>query len=269
MKKVSAIFSVILLTFFSCTKTEKQVSESSTKSDSTKIVTNIFTIDSVKVDDSLKIDKNLTTAFKSKILVFPNISNKTLLDSVYSATNIKLDTYTKDHLLQELQKKQNDFYENTKESLNDWKPDFKQTWDETSSMKLFSTQGNYMTIQYTGSGYTGGAHGYYNEIYKVFDVSNHKTIQISDLIINQDPKIWNRILMTNFLENDLEKKQAEMLLVKEIPLNRNFYFDKDNLYFLYNQYEIAAYAAGPVLIKIPYTEIKPFLNPDFKAKMNL
>ena len=75
--------------------------------------------------------------------------------------------------------------------------------------------------------------------------------------------------MNNFLNGDLENGQAEMLLVKEIPLNNNFYFDQENLYFLYNQYEITAYAAGTVLIKIPFTEIKPLLTPEFKASLKL
>lgn len=75
--------------------------------------------------------------------------------------------------------------------------------------------------------------------------------------------------MDNFLKNDLEKGQAEMLLVKEIPLNDNFYFDKEALYFLYNQYEITAYAAGPVLIRIPFSAIKPLMKSEFKTRIGL
>ena len=268
MKRNLAITTALIFAIISCSKKENSISESSLKVDSATTATQIFATDSVKVDDSLKTE-NLTTAFQSKVLVFPNISNKTVLDSVYSATNIKLDSYTKDQLLQELKKQQNDFYEASKESLAEWKPDFEQTWEQNSDMKLFSTLGDFMTIQYLSSGYTGGAHGYYNEIYKVFDVKTNKTIQRSDILKVQDSDIWSRILMDHFLKNDLENGQAEMLLVKEIPLNNNFYFDKENLYFLYNQYEIAAYAAGPVLIKVPLSEIKPFLTDEFKNKLKL
>lgn len=269
MKKNLALTSAAFLAFFNCTKTEKQISESSVKPHSLEVSTPIFTIDSVKVNDSLKVDENLTTAFQSKVLVFPNISNKTVLDSIYSPINIKLESYAKDQISEALKKQQNDFYKSSEKILEEWKPDVKQTWEQNSNMKLFSTLENFITIQYTSNGYTGGAHGYYNEIYKVFDVKTNKTIQRSDILKVQDPKIWSRILMDHFLKNDLEKGQAEMLLVKEIPLNSNFYFDKDHLYFLYNQYEIAAYAAGPVLIKIPFSEIKPFLNDEFKTKLKL
>ncbi|MCB4235345.1 hypothetical protein LDL59_10375 [Kaistella anthropi] len=95
MKKTLIITSAAFLLFFSCTKTEKQTSENSVKSDSTVVSTPVFAIDSVKVTDSLKIDKNLSTIFQSKALVFPNISNKSVLDSVYSPMNIKLESYSK------------------------------------------------------------------------------------------------------------------------------------------------------------------------------
>jgi hypothetical protein len=73
--------------------------------------------------------------------------------------------------------------------------------------------------------------------------------------------------MDNFLKNDAGKGQSEMLLVKEISPNNNFYFDKENLYFLYNQYEITAYAAGPVLIKIPFSDIKLMVKPEFLKRI--
>ncbi|MBU8881902.1 RsiV family protein [Kaistella sp. DKR-2] len=269
MKNITALSSLFILLFLSCTKPEKSTSVQAEKTETNKAVTNVFDTDSVKIHDSLKIDRNLTAAFQSTVLFFPNLKNKTLLDSIYSTANIKLKAYSKASLLAELNLQKQTFYEGTKESLQDWKPDFKQTWNQTSDMKLFSTLNDYMTLQYTSSGYTGGAHGYYNELYKVFDVKNNRTIQLTDVLKVRDAKIWGRILMDHFLKNDLEKGQAKMLLVKEIPLNNNFYFDKEHLFFLYNQYEIAAYAAGPVLIKIPFSEIKPFLNADFRNKMNL
>ena len=73
--------------------------------------------------------------------------------------------------------------------------------------------------------------------------------------------------MDNFLKNDAGKGQSEMLLVKEISPNNNFYLDKENLYFLYNQYEITAYAAGPVLIKIPFSDIKLMVKPEFLKRI--
>jgi hypothetical protein len=136
-------------------------------------------------------------------------------------------------------------------------------------MTIFSNKNNLLTIKYSGDGFTGGAHGYYYEFYKVFDLQTKKTLQLSDVLSDKNPKIWSKILMDHFLKNDLENGQSEMLLVKEIPLNDNFYFDQDHLYFLYNQYEITAYAAGPVLIKVPFSAIQTILKSEFKKRLGI
>ena len=136
-------------------------------------------------------------------------------------------------------------------------------------MTIFSNKNDLLTIKYSGDGFTGGAHGYYYEFYKVFDLQTKKTLQLADVLSDKNPKIWSKILMDHFLKNDLENGQSEMLLVKEIPLNDNFYFDQDHLYFLYNQYEITAYAAGPVLIKVPFSAIQTILKSEFKKRLGI
>ena len=269
MKKLFAISALVSLISLSCNKEKKTVESSSIETPVKTEVPAKFTVDSIRISDSLKIDKNLTLAFQSKLLVFPQIKDSVLLDSIYSRENIKTKDFSKTNLLKELGNKKTQFYAETKESIKDWKPDFKSTWNLNSDMKLFSNKNELLTIKYSGDGFTGGAHGYYYEFYKIFDLKNNKTLHLSDVFSERDPKIWSRILMDNFLKNDLKKGQAEMLLVKEIPLTENFYFGEEHIYFLYNQYEITAYAAGTVLIKVPYSAIKPLLKNDLKARLEL
>lgn len=269
MKNFLPLLLAFLLLQTSCSKESTTVSQiSQSTSDSAKIPAK-FEIDSVKMEDSLKIDANLTADFASTVLFFPQIKDKVLLDSIYAKEQIKLPAYSKKDLLEDLENKKEQFYEDTKHSLKDWKPDFPQTWTSHSDMDVHSHQNDLMTLVYTGEGFTGGAHGYYYEFYKVFDLKNKKTIQLTDVVLDAKDAIWNKILMDNFLKNDLENGQAQMLLVKDIPLNNNFYFDKENLYFLYNQYEIAAYAAGPVLIKVPFATIKPLMKEEIKQRFGL
>lgn len=269
MKKLLPLFVTVLLLQISCNKETTTVSKISQPSNDSLKTAGKFEIDSVKIEDSLKIDANLTADFSSTVLVFPNITNKALLDSIYSREQIKLANYSKTDLQEELRHKKDQFYEDTKHSLTDWKPDFPQTWNSNSDMDVHSHENNLLTIVYTGEGYGGGAHGYYYEFYKVFDLKNNKTIQLSDVVLDAKSPLWSKILMDNFLKNDLDNGQAQMLLVKDIPLNDNFYFDKENLYFLYNQYEITAYAAGPVLIKIPFSTIKPLMKTEIKTRLGL
>lgn len=269
MKNTLPIIAVILLLQVSCNKNKVENSAVSCTKENISKNPEKFTIDSVKVDDSIKIDDNLTATFSSSVLVFPQIKDKVLLDSIYAREEILTSDYSKENILEKLNAKKNKLFEETKASIKDYKPNFKQTWTENSQMKLFSHENDLLTLVYTGDGYSGGAHGYYYEFYDIFDLKNNKKIQLSEVVIDSKDTIWSKILMDNFLKNDLENGQAQMLLVKDIPLNDNFYFDKDNLYFLYNQYEITAYAAGPVLIKIPFSTVKPLMKPEMKTRLGL
>lgn len=264
MKNLVTLSILISLVLASCNN-EKNVEQTE------KILnkTENFSIDSVQVKDSLKIDKNLTLGFQSKLLVFPNLKNKVLLDSIYAPKQIQLADYSKANLSEAVNKKKTEYYDEQKASLKDYTPEFAQNWFINSDMKVFSNDNDFLTIQYTGDGYTGGAHGYYQENYKVFDLKNNQSVQLSDIVSKPNSSLWQKILMDNFLKNDSEKGQAEMILVKDIPLNNNFYFDREFLYFLYNQYEITAYAAGTVLIKIPLSDIKPLLTEAFIERQDL
>lgn len=269
MRNLIPLLLAAAFTFLSCN--QQKTSEETTALSEKPVVdsTKLFVVDSVKVIDSLRLDSHLVVNFESKVLIFPSLKDSLLLDSIYAPENIKLKQYSKNSLKEALNKKAKTYFEENKASLKSFTPTAAQSWNDHSEMDVKSHEDGFLTIMYSGDGYTGGAHGYYYENYKVFDLQQKKTMQLSDLISDRDSKLWNRILMDNFLKDDLEKGQAEMLLVKEIPLNNNFYFDKKNLYFLYNQYEITAYAAGPVLIRVPYSAIKPLLKAEFKNRIGL
>lgn len=265
MKKMIIHLSLISLIAFSCNKTvhnDEKTTEVTTEP-------RPFTVDSLSVNDSTKINSKITATFKSNILTFPTLKNKVLLDSIYSIEKIRLVVYDSKNLLAALKNKQQNYFQQNTEDAKDFPMDFEQTWSENSNMKVFSQQNDFLTIKYTGDGFSGGAHGYYYEYYKVFDLKNQKTLQLADVLLSPDSDIWKRALWDNFIKNDSGKGQSEMLLVKEISPNNNFYFDQDYLYFLYNQYEIAAYAAGPILIRIPISDIKLMLKPEFKQRTGI
>lgn len=254
MKNLIAILSFGIL-LFSCNKTEnKQVS--TTKSDTLQTKKE-FVVDSIKVQDSLQVAKTLTLSFEKQILLFPNITNKTILDSIYKPANISSEDYSKKALSGILEKLKKESLK--KDDSQEYMPDFKQNWEEMSYMKMISHQNDLLTLLYSGNGYSGGAHGYYFESYKVFDLKNNKVISQNDIFKNPTDVNWNKILQNHFDEPD----QKEMLLVDKIELNNNFFFDQDKITFVYNQYEITAYAAGVVNITLNFKDIKDQLKPEF------
>ena len=112
--------------------------------------------------------------------------------------------------------------------------------------------------------YTGGAHG------------REKTV-----FMNIDPRTGHKIVSEALFKNSLhfntftEKKfrEAYNILPNESINSTGFWFKNDVFYLpetvgftktncilRYNQYEIANYSEGPIELKIPIDEAKPYLN---------
>ena len=132
-----------------------------------------------------------------------------------------------------------------------------------------------MHIQYSGSGYEGGAHDNYGYSERVFDLKNNKKLELKDITSMPAAKM-EAILMKNVnkinsgtTDADGEVKNSEMLLVDKIPATGNFYFDQTHLYFHYSPYEIAAFAAGDITIPVSWEELKGTLNTEFKERMKI
>ncbi len=262
MKNILAAV-IIAFTLFNC---NEKVDIAKVKSQpQTEVEQPAFIVDSVQVQDSVLLNKLLTADYSSTVLVFPSLSNKTLLDSIYAHEKFNLSSYNKEELHAVLEQKKLEYFQDTKESLKDYTPDFEQSWNINSTMKVFSNQNNILTLRYTGDGYSGGAHGYYYENYKNFNLKTNKTYQLNDLFSTIDAKNWEPILLKNYLKD----YEEELLFEKEIPLNSNFYFDGKEITFVYNQYEIGPYAAGVFYIKIPFAEISKYLKPQFKSEINI
>ena len=97
MKNFIAIVSFsVLLT--SCNKTvEKKITLNKGK-DSVATPAQLV-VDSVRVQDSLVVTKNLTTAFDKQLLVFPSIENKVILDSIYKDALVETKNYDKQNFI--------------------------------------------------------------------------------------------------------------------------------------------------------------------------
>jgi hypothetical protein len=69
--------------------------------------------------------------------------------------------------------------------------------------------------------------------------------------------------LTDLTAKHLQSQLGADWLSRSVPLRRaNFMVEEDNLILIFSPYEVAAYAAGFVEIKIPLIGIKDLLNPD-------
>lgn len=265
MKSFVGALVVGSLVFFSCSKKNITTLDIPVLEKDSLATKAVFKMDSIKISDSMKAGSNLTLAYENSVLLFPSITNKTILDSIYAPTFLKTKDYSKTGFATAFEADKTKFYKESQPK--DFQPSSHQTWDTQSNMSVFSNQDDLLTIRYTNGGFSGGAHGYYNELYKVFDLKNDKSILLSDIVKNPNDKIWNQLLMDSFTKNDKDNGQKDMLLEKIIPINTNFYLGNKSITFVYNQYEITAYAAGLVYITLDYKDIKEQLKPEFLQRV--
>ncbi|GAA4162269.1 hypothetical protein GCM10022217_29410 [Chryseobacterium ginsenosidimutans] len=254
------------------------------KSDNNNIVTTKtevaepekFIIDSVKINDSIKLADSLKVRYTSKMLVFPTIKDKKLLDSIYFGDK-NIQDFSKSGLQTFLEKNKNEYFNNVKKDSKDWISDitYAQEWYTDTGMNVKSNINDYLHIEYIWGSYEGGAHDNYGFSERVFDLKNNKKVELKDITSMPKSKL-ETLLMKNInkvnsgtTDEQGKVNNSEMLLVDIIPATANFYFDDKNLYFHYSPYEITAFAAGDIIIPISWEELKTTLNPEFKKRMNI
>lgn len=124
----------------------------------------------------------------------------------------------------------------------------------------------YVTYMYTQEGFAGGAHGWYLMQGQTFRKSDGRRIDYNIFRTESMDELTDLVkdnIFTQYFESD--KEQIDHLLTMEnndyfpLPVNAPI-FREDGVEFVYQQYEIACYAAGMPACVISYDLIEPFLT---------
>jgi len=235
-----------------------------------------FTVDSVQVKDSVQVSDSLKIRYYSRLLVFPTIKDKNLLDSIYF-DNKNIQDFSENGLQALLEKNKNEYFASVKKDSKDFLSDltFSQEWYSDTGMNMKSNKNGYLHIEYVWGSYEGGAHDNYGFSERVFDLKSNKKVVLKDITSMPKSKL-EALLMKNInkinsgtTDSNGKVNNSEMLLVDIIPATENFYFDEKNLYFHYSPYEIAAFAAGDITIPVSWQELEDTVNPAFKERMKI
>ena len=174
-----------------------------------------------------------------------------------------------------------DHYKN--EVLNDFRqniiPDMPKIKDiscckSTKINKLCETD-RYVTYLYSQEGYAGGAHGWHILQGQTFRKSDGRRIDY-DIFREESKDELAALVMDNVFTQyfDSDRDQFENGLLIE---NNDFFplpksapiFREDGVEFVYQQYEIACYAAGMPACVISYDLLEPFLTQAGKWLVNV
>ena len=136
-------------------------------------------------------------------------------------------------------------------------------WEAKIDGKIIFEDEMLLTIQMDSYIFTGGAHGHQAKRFLNFDKKRGTELENWQLF-------QNRSDFQEFAEQQFRKQEA---IPAEASINdTGLMFERDHFYLpenigftnkgiklLYNPYEVASYAEGPIELTLPYKEVKPFL----------
>jgi len=143
-------------------------------------------------------------------------------------------------------------------------PDFPGAWYLMDSTSIVNNTPEILCVKNTMENYLGGAHGAYNVIYTNFDMKTGNVLYVKDVFVkgadNKLSKMIEAAVRKQYEVKPNEKLTDAGFFENKIYPNENFAITKDGIEFLFNQYEVAAYALGPVEVKFTYKELEGLLN---------
>lgn len=157
------------------------------------------------------------------------------------------------------------------ETLEELEDPYEVIWEKNSFTTIAYNRNGFLILKKTETNYMGGAHGYTGISYRVLDTKNQYTTKLSHLL-KIDQSELQHLLEKEFRKKyDLSEDQElnKILFGNEIPLTKNFYFDDNGLYFVYNPYDIAPYSIGNIELFVPFKKLKNNLTSQFRKRIHL
>ena len=152
------------------------------------------------------------------------------------------------------------------------KPDSSQevpetfNYAESSSVSVLFNEKGLLSLGFGEYVYGGGAHGNHATMIASYDLAQKKALKLTDVFLPKFEKTVNAAL-ANALRRQFNLKKNEpltsVLFDNNIQTTTNFCITPKGILFLYNPYEIAAYAMGEIELFVPFEEVKNVLNPQF------
>lgn len=133
------------------------------------------------------------------------------------------------------------------------------SWSEITEGRFLEPYKNLQSYRLYTYGYTGGAHGMDSEKGFTFNLSDGKRITEAQLFDREYKPELSRIL-TAHLKQAVNKEIYDMLFIKTLEPNENFYLDPEGITYIYGRYEIGPYVSGIVRVTVPWEELKDILR---------
>lgn len=238
-----------------------------------------ITFDFNKFEDSIKLWKDkpgtpIATYNIEALLPAKNTEGGVasfLKDRIFGSFNS--DTLEKSYAnvtLESLKNTQRDtFFKIYHETLKDETPESmgaSMNYAESHTQYILFNEKDLLSVGYSTYEYSGGVHGNHATSLATYDLAQKKTVKLNDIFLPKFEKTVNAALAKAVRKQFGLKPNEPLstsLFENSIQFTDNFCITKKGILFLYNPYEIAAYAYGEIELFVPFEDIKTVVNPRF------
>lgn len=184
---------------------------------------------------------------------------------VITNSNKIVERSTNDKIKNDIFEFYNKSYKEAKQYLKD-NPDEKNKFVANVDFELKKNTDSALSIKVRYYTYSGGAHGFYQDIAYNVDMRTGKFLELMDLF--KDNTKYKEVIDEEIKRQiaELEKKDEENIGIynfKGIKENQNFYLQDENLVVYFDLYDITLYAAGIPEFSINKALISSMLKPEY------
>lgn len=147
-------------------------------------------------------------------------------------------------------------------------PDETANWEATLNGEVIYEDAGMLSLVLNAYSFTGGAHGYGSTTFLNFDKQKGTELDNGDLF--KDREGFEALAESKFRAQEKIPDHQNinstgfMFERDAFHLAETIGYTPDGIQMVYNQYEIASYADGPIVLTLPYDEANPYLNQKVK-----
>ena len=141
------------------------------------------------------------------------------------------------------------------------------TWEAMITGEVLLDRQTLVTVSIDSYVFTGGAHGMTKTQQLVFDAATGKQLVLADFFSPGFESALDQLIERRFRQmkgltpTEVLNGQKGGLFENAIHHNENFAVTGSGIRFVYNQYEIAPYVVGQIIIDLSFDDLKRVLKP--------
>ncbi len=155
-------------------------------------------------------------------------------------------------------------FTNSYKELKDRFPDETVGWEAKVDSDVIFEDENIITLEFNAYSFTGGAHGYGSKAFLNFDKRSGEELEEWQLF--EDLEGFQKYAETKFrIQEDIPQDAninatGFMFDGDNFHLSENVGYTEEGVQLIYNQYEVASYADGPIILTVPFAEANKYLK---------